>query len=702
MTDNEEFYALTFPTIRKKPLSFNDLRGKIVIVINTATKCGFTPQLAAFETLHQKYKDRGVVILGFPSNQQEIEEEGIEQECSLNYGVTFTLMSLSDVNGDNANPVFAYLKQSKPGILGFQAIKWNFEKFLIDRHGNVVSRYSSAKTADAIEDDIKKLLYGTMSYEIGNLYDFEDGKMKEVVLPVGKILVHKLNGHIYATSHLCPHYKAPLMKGVLSEDGRITCPWHGACFDVKTGDIEDAPSVDSLISYLITVKAGKVFVSVTEEQVKLARKLPKVCKKSLLNSKTVVILGGGAAGLIACETLREKNFSGKIILISKEPHLPIDRPKLSKSLKIDVSKILLRNQAHFESLDIEVHLSTEATAVNAHTQTIQLSNGTHLQFDFLIIATGGSPRTIPIPGKDLSNIHVIRTISDTAALEVSLSQFAKPNVVIVGSSFIGMEAASVLAKSSIVTIIGMETEPFERVLGSTLGNAFAGLFANSGITLKMGTVVESFVESQDGKVGAVVLKGGEVVAADIVIIGAGVIPNTAFLKDSGIVVDRDEGVTVQASLNVKEFPNVFAAGDVARYPYHLTGDLVRVEHWNIAQNHGRLAASNIAALATSGAVTPFKKVPYFWTSFLGKSVRYAGHAHSFDDVIIEGSINPENLGFVAFFVKDDKVLAIASLAKDPVVSHGAELLRLGKFPEPKKIREGLDILTVRLRKSFFE
>ncbi|KAJ3128642.1 hypothetical protein HK098_003849 [Nowakowskiella sp. JEL0407] len=494
------------------------------------------------------------------------------------------------------------------------------------------------------------------------------------------------------------------------------CPWHGACFSVKTGDIEDAPSVDGLLSFKVVTKGDKLFIEVTESELKAGRKKPLVCKRvPEEKEEVVVILGGGAAGMIAAETLRQvsklsstifffltdcyftqKNFTGRIVLITREPHLPIDRPKLSKSLKIDASKILLRDQAHFTELNIEFHVSTEASMVDAATKKVTLSNGTVLDFTYLIIATGADPRKLSIPNANLSNIHVLRTVSDANEIESSLSSLSgtKPRVAIVGSSFVGMETAAVLAKTSAVTVIGMEKTPFERVLGPQVGSAFQKLFESNGVVLKMNAVVEKYVPSgsNPNAVGGVVLKSGEQIDADVVVIGAGVIPKTDYLGGSGVLLDRDGGITVQSSLNLKEFPYVYVAGDIARFPYHLTGSLVRIEHWNVAENQGRLIASNIA----SKSLEPFKSIPYFWTMFFGKSVRYAGHANTFDEVIIQGSLDLDTLGFVAFYCLEGKVLAVASLAKDPVVSHASELLRLGKFPSASEVRDGKNILDVKL------
>ncbi|KAJ3327139.1 hypothetical protein HDU76_012323 [Blyttiomyces sp. JEL0837] len=215
----------------------------------------------------------------------------------------------------------------------------------------------------------------------------------------------------------------------------------------------------------------------------------------------------------------------------------------------------------------------------------------------------------------------------------------------------------------------------------------------------MEAVTEKFEASakNSSKVGSVVLKSGEKLPADVVIIGAGVVPKTDYLKGSGITLDRDQGITVDAHMQVPNVDGVFAIGDVARYPYHLTGESVRIEHWNVAQNQGRLAAENIALLAEGKPATKrFETVPFFWTAQYGKAIRYSGHAESFDDIVLQGSLEVDSISFVAFYGRKGKVLAVASVNKDPLASYASELIRVDKMPSIDQLRAGKDILTVAL------
>jgi NADPH-dependent 2,4-dienoyl-CoA reductase/sulfur reductase-like enzyme len=379
-------------------------------------------------------------------------------------------------------------------------------------------------------------------------------------------------------------------------------------------------------------------------------------------------------------------------------------------VKIDATKIALRSEADLVRLDIEILLGTEVKSVDTKSKQVSLSNGKVLEYTNLVLATGGDPRVLPFPGKELQNIFVMRNVEDANYVEKALAavEGRKPNVVIVGSSFIGMEAASILAKLANVSVIGMEKYPFERVLGPRVGEAMMKLNQHNGIKLLMEKFVERYEPSSanPAQVGAVVLKGGESIPCDFVILGAGVIPQTTYLKDSGITIDRDGGISVNGSMVVPGVENVYAVGDISRYPYHLTGENVRIEHWNVAQNQGRLVAKVIVTKLKSPeeSLPVFKQIPYFWTVQFGKSIRYVGHATSFDETIVQGSTEMDatggGLSFVVYYCRKGQVVAVCSLAKDPVVSHASELMRIGKMPSAQQLKAGLDLLTVPLKCKF--
>ncbi|CAG8704640.1 7642_t:CDS:10, partial [Funneliformis mosseae] len=535
---------------------------------------------------------------------------------------------------------------------------------------------------------------------------------QEVAVGNSKVLVSKIDGQIYATSSKCTHYGAPLAKGVLSYDGRITCPWHGACFNVKTGDIEDSPGMDNLQSFKVTIKDDdNVYVEVDEagkefQPLKAGRRPPKCIVtptisedtlgggNAITEKDTIVILGGGASGNAAAEKLRESGYYGRIFLVSREPYLPIDRPKLSKNFGFGIEKLFLRNQAFYDQLSITLKLGTTATKVDPTSKSVALDNGEELKYNSLIIATGADPRSIPIPGIDFKNVLYLRTFNDYKKIEGIVNENdEKKNLVIIGSSFIGMEVAAMSAKKANVSVIGMEKVPFERVLGEKVGKVFQTLHESHGIKfyLEAGVTAIEPSETDPSVCGAVVLRDGTKIKADIVIVGAGVVPSTGFLKGTPeFKLEKDGGIKVTDSFQVEGLEDVYAIGDIAKFNYSITGEPLRIEHWSFAENTGRAVAEAIV----SKKVIPFKKIPYFWSNQLSKGLRYCGYASSFDDVIVQGSL--EEMKFAAFYARGDKILAVATMSSDPIASHSSELLRLGKFPTATEIRNGKSPIDVPL------
>ncbi|CAG8530837.1 577_t:CDS:10 [Gigaspora rosea] len=523
-----------------------------------------------------------------------------------------------------------------------------------------------------------------VEYNVAKVSDIGDGQHKEFTVGGNiRILLARVNGQIHATSHKCTHYGASLATGVLSSDGRIT--WQG--------NFQDAPGLDNLQKYKVTIKGDDVYVEAEEDAFKISRRPPK-CSAGVvpLNDHTVVIIGGGASGNAAAEKLREDGYNGKIIIISREPYLPIDRPKLSKAFGTKLDKIQIRNKEFYDSLFITFKLGTSVTKVDANSKTVTLDNGENLKYDSLIIATGASPRSIPIPGVGLNNVLYLRTFEDYEKIEQAIGKEEKKNLAIIGSSFIGMEMAAICAKKANVSVIGMEKVPFERVLGIEVGGAIQKLHEASGVSFYLQSGVKEIkpLDTDPNRGGAVILTDERKIPADVIVIGAGVAPATEFLKGSpGFTLEKDGSLKVDENFKVEGLDDVFAIGkltfkyikymrqfllttsdskgDIARFSYHKTGESIRIEHWSFAENTGRAVAGIIAKKPP----IPFKKIPYFWSNQLGKGIRYAGYASSFDDVIIQGSL--EEFKFAAYYARDDKILAVATISKDPLASHSSEL-----------------------------
>ncbi|KAE8452784.1 hypothetical protein EG329_013056 [Mollisiaceae sp. DMI_Dod_QoI] len=526
--------------------------------------------------------------------------------------------------------------------------------------------------------------------------DLKPGEKREVEvegIEEGKVLLCNVGGKTTALGSKCTHYGAPLVKGVLTGDGRITCPWHGACFNASTGDIENAPALDAIPSFQLSEKNGSVYVSGSQESIKGSRRKPNIKISGAAGPEKVVIVGGGSGALGTLEALRENGFKGTITVIGSEGYLPIDRTKLSKALIDDASKLAFRDDAWFQDGAVDF-VSDEVTGIDFSGKKVETQGGSSYQYTKLVLATGGTPRSLPLPGfKDLSNIFVLRTIPHVKAINAAIGE-GKKKIVIIGSSFIGMEVANAVSKNNDVTVVGMEKAPLERVMGEEVGRIFQKALEKNGVKFQMSAGVEKAVasSSDSSKVGAIELKGGTSLPADLVILGTGVAPATTFLKENkSVELQKDGSLKTDEHFAVSGLKDVYAIGDIATYPYHGpggNGNLTRIEHWNVAQNAGRGVAAHIA----SPSAPPKAFIPIFWSA-LGSQLRYCGNTVSgWDDLILQGQ--PEEAKFVAYYTKGETVVAVATMGVDPVMSQASELMRRGKMPTKSELKKGLDILSV--------
>lgn len=537
----------------------------------------------------------------------------------------------------------------------------------------------------------------TMSKTIAVLDDSElkDGQMKEVAFEDGKVLLSRLGDKIHATSAFCTHYGAPLAKGVLTADGRVVCPWHGACFNVCTGDIEDAPAPMAIHSFKTRISDGKIHVTAEPSLTlkdNMSRQPKLLASYSDGSSKGVVIVGGGSAAFHTVESLREHGYKGSITILSKEKYAPIDRTKLSKALITDSSKIEWRSAADLKiKYGVTLRTGVTANSLKVKEKAVTFSSPSSVDetitYDKLVLATGGVPSKLPVEGADLKNVFTFRGIQDAKDVDAAVQEGKR--LVVIGSSFISMELVAATAKRKLASIdvIGMESVPFERILGKEVGAGLQKYHESQGVKFHMQSKVDKLTPgAEEGTVGGVVVNG-QTIPADVVIMGVGVKPATQWLDGSGIPLEQDGGIKVDQLLRVHGYENdgLFAVGDIAHYP-EINGKYARIEHWNVAGNHGRAVGKTI-----SGSEQPFVKVPVFWSA-QGQQLRYCGLGHDYDDIIIKG--DPGEMKFIAYYVKEDKIVAVASMQNDPVVSKASELLRLGLMPSPKELRDGKSLLEV--------
>ncbi|KAI2624832.1 hypothetical protein GGR54DRAFT_637733 [Hypoxylon sp. NC1633] len=513
----------------------------------------------------------------------------------------------------------------------------------------------------------------------------------------GSVLLLNAGGKIQAVGPKCTHYGAPLVKGVLTKSGRLTCPWHGACFNGQTGDIENAPALDALPVFKVVEKDGAVYIEGEEATIKAGKRKPNFkCGVSggALTDK-VVVVGGGSGAIGAIEGLREKGFAGPITMITDEGYLPIDRTKLSKALITDHTKIQWRDEEWFKSGSVDV-VHGEVVDVDLVSKAVITKSKERYVYSKLILATGGSPRNLPVQGfKVLENIFLLRTVHDAKKIVGAIGDKGK-KIVVVGSSFIGMEVANATAAENDVTVVGQENVPLERVMGKEVGAGLQKGLEGKGVKFHMSAGVDKAEPSgsNPSKVGSVHLKDGTKLEADLVILGVGVAPSTGYLKENKVIrLEEDGSLKTDENFLVVGLKDVYAIGDMASYPYHGPGGqgkYTRIEHWNVAQNQGRVVAHHIVNPSLKSAFF----TPIFWSALTGQ-LRYCGNSmHGWDELVLQG--DPGEGKFVAYYCKGETVVAMASMGVDPAMAKSAELTKMGAMPSKTELKDGLDILTVPL------
>jgi NADPH-dependent 2,4-dienoyl-CoA reductase/sulfur reductase-like enzyme/nitrite reductase/ring-hydroxylating ferredoxin subunit len=461
------------------------------------------------------------------------------------------------------------------------------------------------------------------------------------------VLLVRLPDGFFAIGATCTHYSGPLAEGLLVDD-TVRCPWHHACFSLRSGEALRAPALNPVASWKVEVRSDKVFV--TEKVEKLAAKdRAGAVSTQGEQPSDIVIVGAGAAGDAAAEMLRRQGFGGRVVLIGEDAVPPYDRPNLSKDYLAGTAPeewLPLRGPDFYADKDIELVLNARVTSVDADEGRVALSNGEAFRFDRLLLATGSSPVHLPVPGADLPHVHYLRTLADCRSI---IEHVDGKSAVLIGAGFIGMEvAASLRAREMDVVVVAPESQPLERVLGTELGAMVRALHEENGVRFRLGRTAGGIGESH------VTLSDGETLAADLVIVGIGVRPETALAEKAGLEVDN--GVIVDEFLETSR-SGIFAAGDIARWPDHRSGRRIRVEHWVVAQRQGQVAARNML-----GGREPFAMAPFFWSQHYDYPIAYVGHAEGWDDIEILGSV--EDRDFVAAFKSEGKTLAVASVFRD--------------------------------------
>jgi len=469
------------------------------------------------------------------------------------------------------------------------------------------------------------------------------------------VLLARSGSEIFAIGATCTHYGAPLADGLMV-GGTVRCPWHHACFSLRTGEALHAPAFAPVACWAVEQRDGRIFVR-AKTKVAAPARMTRAAPSAGLPER-IAIVGGGAAGFAAAETLRRQGYGGSLVMLSSEEASPVDRPNLSKDYLAGNAPeewVPLRPESFYTEAGIELRLKATVASIDVRNRQVALSDGDTIAYDRLLLATGAEPVRLSIPGADQPHVLTLRSLADCRAI-IARARTAQ-RAVVLGASFIGLEVAAALrARGLEVHVVAPETRPMERVLGAQLGDLVHALHAEHGVVFHLGDVASAI----DGK--QVALKSGGTIEADFVVAGVGVRPRIGLAETAGLAVDR--GVIVDAYLETSA-PGVFAAGDIARWPDPHSGSSIRVEHWVVAQRQGQTAARNLL-----GAREKFTAAPFFWSQHYDVSINYVGHAESWDETVIEG--NPAARDCLVRFKLGGRVLAVAAICRD-IASLQAEL-----------------------------
>lgn len=513
-----------------------------------------------------------------------------------------------------------------------------------------------------------------MEQRVASTEELQDGQMITVMVGGKKVLLAKMDGRFYATAARCTHWGGSLPDGTL-HDGRVICPLHAGTFDVCSGDLLEPPPLDAIPTFPVRVVGTDIFVD-RPDDAKDSRLMPMCHADAAADSRLFVIIGGGAVAASAAETLRQESYAGRTVMISSEDRWPYDRPKLSKDYvagTVHAKWLPLRSPEFYAEYGIE-RVHGRVTSLDVRSRVITMHDGSALQPDAVLIATGGTPRELQVPGMDLTGVFTLRSWSEFDAL-IAAAQSAG-RAVVIGTSFIGMEVAAGLAKRGLkVTVVGHGAVPFESTLGEPVGTLIRRYHEHHGTRFAMGHSVVRFCG--ENKIEAVELDDGATLQTDLVVVGVGVRPATSFVQ--GVDTATDGGLPVDEHLSVA--PGVWAAGDTALFNEVHRGRQMRIEHWRLAEQHGRAAAK-----AMLGDTQPFRGVPFFWTQQFEREIYYAGAGQGWDEMIVSGDIDAWE--FTVFYTCAKRLVAACGTQNSEIGAF-IELMRVGKLPAIERLSDGM-------------
>jgi NADPH-dependent 2,4-dienoyl-CoA reductase/sulfur reductase-like enzyme/nitrite reductase/ring-hydroxylating ferredoxin subunit len=458
------------------------------------------------------------------------------------------------------------------------------------------------------------------------------------------VLLVRAGAEFFAVDAQCTHYHGPLADGVIDGD-TVRCPWHHACFSLRSGEALHAPAIAPLATWQVEQKDGRIFV---REKRPAEKRSPKAQPPGA--PQRIVIVGGGAAGYAAAEMLRREAFAGDIVMLSSDADVPVDRPNLSKDYLAGSAPeewVPLQPGSFYTGNKIDLRLNTGVAAIDTAARQVVTAAGAKVPYDRLLLATGAEPVRLAMPGAEQPNVHTLRTLADCRAI-IDQAKGAR-RAVVIGASFIGLETAAALRTRGIeVHVVAPEKRPMEKVLGPAMGDFVRALHEEHGVVFHL----ENTVTAVAGTTAH--LKTGGTLEADLVVMGVGVRPRLALAEQAGLKLDR--GVAVDAFLETS-VPGIYAAGDIARWPDRHSQQPIRVEHWVVAQRQGQAAARNML-----GQRRAFDAVPFFWSQHYDVPINYVGHAETWDTIEVDGDIAARDC--LLRYKLAGRTLAVASIYRD--------------------------------------
>ncbi len=501
--------------------------------------------------------------------------------------------------------------------------------------------------------------------------DLPDGGMVLGQVDAEDVILVRRGDEFFAVGASCTHYHGPLSDGLVVGD-TLRCPWHHACFSLRTGEALRAPALDPISCWRVERVDDKAFVreKLAQPSAKAAvvsqNSSPNSSPKSSSNISSRITLDLYAQAGMPNKRLAQSRLVRMVLnkgrntgltglnwtMISADDSPPYDRPNLSKDFLAGTAPddwIPLRSSEYYSDRRIDLVLGSRVSSLDIQRRSVQLENGKTYEFEALLIATGAEPIRLEIEGATDSQIHYLRTFADSRAI-VAKSASAK-RVVVVGASFIGLEvAASLRARGMDVRVVAPESLPLERVMGPDVGLFLRGLHESHGVVFHLGSTVSRI----NGR--SVTLSNGTIVDADFVVLGVGVRPSIALAERAGLAIDRGIAVNDYLETSVQ---GIFAAGDVARWPDPHSGERIRVEHWVVAERQGQVAAKNIL-----GQREPFTAVPFFWSQHYDVAINYVGHAETWDAAEIEGQLDLNGRDCAVTYKQRGRTLAVATISRD--------------------------------------